>query len=90
MEEAQLIWFQQAGGRDLAVTEELMIEQAKILGERAGVAAWFASRRWLQGLKKRRGLGRSFCFGNAASADQDGFALAQVAVRQVLADGGCV
>jgi hypothetical protein len=88
MEEALFIWFKQMSDRELAITDEMLVEIANEIGKLTNVPEGFKfSSGWLYNWKKQHGvrvdMGRRR-HGEAAAADQAGVLLARESVRKVV------
>ena len=89
MEEALHLWFRTQEQRDLVITDELLINQAKLFGAQCEVPEAFAfSRGWLQGFKKRWGIRSYALHGEAGDANMEGVALARANLPLLLEAGG--
>jgi hypothetical protein len=85
MEEALFIWFKQMSDRELAITDEMLVEKANEIGKLTNVPEGFKfSSGWLYNWKKRHGVHVTVRHGEAAAADQAGVLLARESVRKVV------
>jgi hypothetical protein len=85
MEEALFIWFKQPPHRELAMTDEMLVEKANEIGKLTNVPEGFKfSSGWLYNWKKRHGVHVTVRHWEAAAADQAGVLLARESVRKVV------
>jgi hypothetical protein len=77
MEEALFIWFKQMSDRELAITDEMLVEKANEIRKLTDFPEGFKfSSGWLYSWKKRHGVHVTVRHGEAAAADQAGVLLA--------------
>jgi hypothetical protein len=89
-DEALYLWFRAQESRDLTITDELLVEQAKIYGTKAEprvLATFSYSKGWIDKFKKRKGIRSYKLHGEANDADQEGFNLAQNHFPRIVLDG---
>jgi hypothetical protein len=87
MEEALVIWFKQMSDRELAITDEMIVEKSNEIGKLTNLPEGFKfSSGWLYSWKKRHGVHATVRHGEAAAADQAGVLLSRESVSKVVED----
>lgn len=86
LEQALAMWFHQQEARDLIITNDMVVGQAKALAARFNVGNSFAfSDGWIAGFKSRFGLKRVTLHGEANSADQENVQKARENMKHIIA-----
>jgi hypothetical protein len=84
-----VLWFGQQEARDLAMTDQMLCEQARQFVPRFDVPNDFRySNGWLGNFKKRQGIMQAALHGEANEADDPGVKLACKAIPQIVEEGG--
>lgn len=70
------------------ISDEVLLTQARMLGERSGAQGFKGTNGWLEGFKSRHCIRSKVLHGEAAAADQEGVSLSQRNLPALISEGG--